>query len=137
MKASRLGGLAVGGPADVALRGAGGREHPLELHVGQHVGGAAEAELAAAGGVEGLEAGREDHAADFQLERLGRLIVVDGAGLADLGAQAALAGLEMDAVVAVDRPAPAARPAGWARSMQGRAVRYLSKSVRCGFTAAR
>ncbi len=96
------GGLAVGGAADVALRGTGGREHPLELHAGEHVGGQPVAELAAAGGVEGLETGREDHAPDFQFELLDRLVVVDRAGLADLGAQAALAGREMDAVVAVD-----------------------------------
>ena len=69
MKASRRGGLAVGGPADVALRGAGGREHPLELHVGEHVGGQPVAELAPPRGVEGLEAGREDHGPDFQFER--------------------------------------------------------------------
>ena len=102
MKASRRGAFPSAGPADVALRGTGGREHPLELHAGEHVGGQPVAELAAPGGIEGLEPGREDHAADFQFERLGGLIVVDRAGLADLRAQAALAGLEMDAVVAVD-----------------------------------
>ena len=96
------GGLAVGRAADVAVRGTGGREHPLELQAGEHVGGQPVAELAAAGGVEGLETGREDHAADFQFELLDRLIVVDRAGLADLGAEAALAGREMDAVLAVD-----------------------------------
>ena len=102
MKASRLGGLPSLGRRMCPRVGPGGREHPLELHVGQHVRGEAEAELAAARGVEGLEAGREHHAADLQLDRLLRLVVVDGPGLADLGAQAALAGLEMDAVLAVD-----------------------------------
>ncbi len=102
MKASRRGGLAVGGAADVAVRGAGGREHPLELHAAEHVGGQPVAELAAPRGVEGLEAGREDHGPDVQFELLDLLIVVDRAGLADLRAQAALAGREMDAVVAVD-----------------------------------
>ena len=53
-------------------------------------------------GVEGLEAGREHHAADFQLDGLFRLLVVDRAGLAHLRAQAALARPEMDAVLAVD-----------------------------------
>ena len=110
MNASRLGGLPSLGRRTCPRGRPGGREHPLELHVGEHVGGEAEAELAAPRGVERLEAGREHHAADLQVDGFLRLVVVDGAGLADLGAQPALARLEMDAVLAVDRPARAARP---------------------------
>ena len=94
--------LSIGGPTDVAMRGTGGREHPLELDAGEHVGGQPVAELASPRGIEGLEPGREDHGPHIQFERLDRLVVIDRARLADLCAETALAGREMDAVVAVD-----------------------------------
>ena len=62
----------------------------------------AESEFAPAFGIERLEPGRQHHGADVQLDGFLRLVVVDGARLADLGAEPALARLEMDAVLAVD-----------------------------------
>ena len=97
-----LGRLAVGGAHDMPARGARGGKDSLELHVGQHVRSEAEAELAAAGGIEGVEAGREHHGSDVEFEGLLLLVVFDGTGLADLGAESAFAGAEADAVLAVD-----------------------------------
>ena len=101
MNASRLGGLPSLGRR-TCPGGPRGGEQPLELHVAEHVRGEAETELAATRGVEGLEPRREDDGADFQLGRFFGLIVVDGLGLADLRAQPALPGAEVDATLAVD-----------------------------------
>ena len=74
--------LAVRPPDDVALERPGGRQHPLELDAGQHVGIAAEAELALLLRGELLKAGGQDDRADFQLDRPLAHGVVDGVLLA-------------------------------------------------------
>ena len=94
---------AVAGSKNVPPGRARGGEQPLELHVREYVGSEAEAELAPPPRVERLEAGRKNDGTDLQADGFLRLVVVDGSGLADLGAQSALARREMDAVLAVDR----------------------------------
>ncbi len=66
---------AIRGPLHVTAGGTRGREHPLELHAGEHVGVSPVAELAAQRGLELLEAGREDHAAHVDLHFGGPLVV--------------------------------------------------------------
>jgi len=58
--------LVVAGPDHVALEGAGGREYALELHGGHDIGPLAVTVGLAVGGVEGVEAGGQNHATDFQ-----------------------------------------------------------------------
>ena len=81
------GRLAVGRTQDVSSGGAGRREDSLELDVGQHVCGVAEAELAAPRGVEGLEARRQHDGPNVKLDRLLPLVVQDGARLTGFDTQ--------------------------------------------------
>ena len=56
-----LGLLVVRGPDQVAAEGPGGRENPLELQGGHHIGQSVVMVGPALGGIEGLESRRQDH----------------------------------------------------------------------------
>ncbi len=73
-----LGCLVVGGPLDVASRGAGGRQQPFELHCRYHVGIPAQPVLLRHLGPVDLVAGGENDGTDRQLLGAGHHVVVDG-----------------------------------------------------------
>ena len=97
-----LGLFLVARPHQMAHPGTGGRKDALELQGGDHIGKRKVLVLLKGRGVEGLEAGGQDHRPHPDLALLVLLVVVNGPGRAELHTGLAFALLEVEAVFRVD-----------------------------------
>ena len=93
---------AVGQALQVALGGAGGIHNPLQLQGGDDILALIVGVLAIPVQLDGIEAGGHHNGAVGFGDDLVVLIVVNGTCLADLGADAAFSGFELDAGLPVD-----------------------------------
>jgi len=71
--------MAIRRADQVTAIGSTGREYPLELHTGDHIGKSPESILTALSGVVVLEAGGQDHRANVDGHLAYTLLEVDGA----------------------------------------------------------
>ena len=97
-----FGFLVVGQAYQVPFRGSGGRQDALHFNGGDNVGQAGVAVVVELRWIKGLESGGEDDGADVQGFGLFLLVKIHRVGRAEFFAGAALAVLEIDAVVMID-----------------------------------
>ena len=86
----------------VAVIRAAGAEDALKFQAGIDIGMLAVAVSLDAAGIKGFKTGRQDDRPHLQGDGFIFLLVVNGAGGADCGAEAAVTGEEVDTVVPVD-----------------------------------
>ncbi len=103
MEPGDSGGLfAVGPPDHVAVIGAAGAQDALKLQAGIDIGEMAVAVGLQAAGIKGFKTGRQDDRPHLQGDGFIFLLVINGAGGTNFGAEAAVAGEQLDAVLGVD-----------------------------------